>query len=236
MKRAICLLIIISMLMLFGGCATRPDNISSTTQLTTTMPTTNPTTVPTTPGDDTLYQPEDIPEAFWAALNNKQAIQFSDRTTFIDAYVFLECFDEIKNCDDVQYTVITTDAGETMLLIEHEDSILVLFEDSGVVYGRSYNFRNMYHVQSNGVFTWNDTDAEGHHYGRDVLSFKDGKIISRRLWQIDNDGSENAKYMIGENEVTLDELLAYSDTLKDEYVSWSALTRFPIKSDVPPGG
>lgn len=182
-----------------------------------------------------LFQPENVPEAFWNVLNNKQEIQFADRSIFIDDYSFLEHFDDIKDCSNVRYTVITTDAGETMLLIEHEESILVLFEDAGVVYGRSYNFRNMYHICTNGVYTWNDTDAEGHHYGQDVLCFKDGKITSRRLWQIDNDGSENAKYMIGEDEVTRDALLAYSDSIDEEYVSWSDLTRYPIP-DLHPGG
>lgn len=261
MKKVFACLLLVSLLLTLVGCASCQENkqpftnmnASNATPTTvptsapTTQPTTTPTTRPTTPivlptAPDTdpsefEYKPADIPQEYWAVLNNEQKIFFSEsEELLIDDYVFLENHDEIKNCSDVVYALVTSMGGEIMLAIRHEDSILMLCANNGVVFGKNYNFRGMDKLCNNGAYSWNDTDIDGHHYGQNVLVFADNKITASRLWQIDNDGTENAKYYIGDKEVTNTEILEYFNGRNDVEVSWMPMTRYPISEKAPAGG
>lgn len=235
MKKLFAYLLLVSLLLSLVGCASSQGNKQPSINLNA-----NNSTSTTAPDKDPFefgYKPADIPQAYWAVLNNEQKIFFSEsEELLIDDYVFLENHDQIKNCSDVTYALVTPISGEIMLAIRHEDSILMLCANNGAVFGKNYNFRVMDKLCNNGAYSWNDTDIDGHHYGQNVIVFADNKITSSRLWQVDNDGTENAKYYIGDKEVTSTEILEYFNGRNDVEVSWMPVTRYPISEKAPAGG
>ena len=241
---------------------TAPTTVPTTQN--TTAPTTAPTTVPTTQSiythphffpasdSDTLYQPEDIPQEYWAVLNNQQPIYFPDGCDTWGGcgnppcYAWLDdqCFPydglELAACDWVKYSVIDMDGdGSEELLIRGSDTFL-LREKDGIVYGYSFIFRNMDKVYTDGSYSA--------YYGGGGVSFWRLKLNFDETGKyneicIFNDyhnylGDEivDCHYYVDGIEVSEQEYLAYEDTFTSETVVWKDFDRYPIREATIPGG
>lgn len=235
MKKHLCyFLIFVFAFAAFAGCSQIGTPHTGGT-LPPLLPSSDPTesTAPT----DYLYQPADIPQQYWAVLNNAQKVRFQDGSSlFLDSYTFAEGNEKILYCDNVKYALITTAKNETMLAISYGNDILLLYASGSEIFGNSYTFRTMYQLCTDGTYSWNGTDIDGHHYGENTVGFLDGRITSTTLWQIDNDGQENASYTLGGVTTTKDKMQEYLASRNPTQVSWSKLTRYPVASKPPIGG
>ena len=236
MKKLLLVVICLALLLVFWQCNRYdpPGNDSDTPTTAPSEPSTVPSepteapTEPSTPPEPVYaYQPAEIPENYWPVLNNMQQYQMFGQKALLDSFVFTENRVKITHCTDVNYTLLTTDKNEIMLAISDGFDTLVLYETGGTVYGRSYSFRLLYDLCTNGTYSWNYSNAEGHHYGQSRIYFAADGLKNETLWQISNDGQENAKYLIGGREVTQEKLQEYIAANKGTEVSWAPIYRYP---------
>lgn len=274
MKQAISMILVVLMLLTFIGCVDRSsDNGTSTTPATTTItapttansttanttksttiPTTQTTTAPTVfvhPGpmktdDDLEYTPEDIPEVYWAVLNNQEAIYFPEGCTshsrpcyaWLDDYKFAYDFIELAACDWAEYFVMDMDGdGSKELLIQASDTLL-LREKDGIVYGYSFIFRQMMDVYEDGTFRYY-YGGNGIETGITKISFKEDnnyKMIYLCEYRKYSNNGEADYFRIDGIDVTEEEYLDYERKHTSERVVWKKLGRYPIRKAMIPGG
>lgn len=278
MRKSICILLVTVML-LFVGCTQQNEGttLTTTTKPITTVTTTIPTTIPSTqtttsptthpavkptvyyhngPGKDEselTFTPSDVPDVYWNALNNRQAIYypygcFGDEHhsgacyAWLDDHRFPYLRNEIATSDGVWYAVVDMDGdGKQEVLIRDNDTLL-LREKDGCVYAYNFGFRAMDYVYTDGTSTWNDN--AGSNYGVRKLKFNDdntyGWIELYEINHADEFGEyyEEPKYFVEGQEVTHDEYLEYSQSLCRTMVEFKELTRYPVreKEEIYPGG
>lgn len=271
MKKTISLILLVLVVLACVGCSDAEEHTVITTPKPTIAPSTNGTTAPTTsptkpttkaptihehpePGkneDDLEYTPEDIPEVYWAVLNDREAIYFPNGCTdctygpcyaWLDDYTFPYLHNAIATSDYVEYAVIDMDGdGNTEVLIRDNDTLL-LREKDGIVYGYTFGFRGMDYVYTDGTFTWND--SAGRNYGVSKLKFNEDNtyqwISLCEVNGADDNGEDydEPKHFVEGQEVTLDEYKEYGQTLCRTKVEFKRLTRYPVqvKEEPYPGG
>lgn len=244
MKKAISMILVALMFLTFAGCGDKTigDEISTTQATTTRTTTIYPTTTPTTPGDDTLYQPEDIPQEYWAVLNNQQEIYFNDYpmrvqegydiswkdVTYLD--VIMLGSTELA-ASTSRYCVLDMDSdGESELLIL-DGQVLVLSEKDGVVYG--WDGLGPVDVYTDGTYSWGK--QAGYNYGRSRMVYVGlGNWTSAEVWRVDRYMLDEPKYYITQEWVTKETYDDFMDRYKEaynpEYVEWKELSRYPLYS------
>ena len=256
MKKTISLILLVMVVLACVGCTDAAEHTVITTPKPTIVPSTNGTTAPTTtptkpttkaptihehpePGkneDDLEYTPEDIPEVYWAVLNDREAIYFPNGCTdctygpcyaWLDDYVFPYLHNAIATAEYVEYAVIDMDGdGNTEVLIRDNDTLL-LREKDGVVYGYTFGFRGMDRVFSDATYTWNA--SAGAYHGRSKLEFSDNHEINEVcLCEEYLVFTENAEFTVEGNKVTEEEYKAYCETLSQTEVTWNRLIRYPL--------
>lgn len=260
------------MLLALTGCGNNEgSHRATTTKLTTaqihtthsaTAPTVSPTHVstakpvfkhPNTAGSSdsvTLYQPEDIPEAYWDVINNLQPIYFpygcpnctsNPCVAWLDDYVFLTGHQEIATADYVGYTVVDMDGdGNEELVLQHGD-LLVLHEKDGRVYGYRFGFREM-ELRSDGTHIW--SRSAGSEQGVSRIRFLEDHTcqIIDICWVVyDSKDPDTVEYYIGSNQVTQQEYEDCYSKLSQSMPESGKLGRYPIRDKneedlTPPGG
>lgn len=270
MKKTISLILLVLVVLACVGCSDAEEHTVITTPKPTIAPSTNATTAPTTsptkpttkaptihehpePGkneDDLEYTPEDIPEVYWAVLNNREAIYFPEGCTdctygpcyaWLDDYVFLTGHQEIATADYVGYTVIDMDGdGNEELVLQHGD-LLVLHEKDGRVYGYQFGFRQM-ELRSDGTHIW--SRSAGFEQGVSRIRFLEDHTcqIIDICWVVyDSKDPDTVEYYIGSNQVTQQEYEDCFSKLSQTMPESGKLGRYPIRDKneedlTPPGG
>ena len=261
MKKIISLLLMM-LVLVFAGCSNIDDNTVITTPKPTiassTTGTTVPNTVPTKPTtnaptihdhpepgkneDDLEYTPSDIPEVYWAVLNNREAIYFPDGCTdctygpcyaWLDDFKFPYLHNAIATSEYVEYAVIDMDGDGNMEVLIRDNDTLLLREKDGIVYGYTFGFRGMDRVFSDGTFTWNA--SAGAYQGTSKLEFTDSHEINEvGLCEEYLVFTENAEFTVEGNKVTEEEYKSYCETLSHTEVTWKRIIRYPLANYTKP--
>ena len=238
---------------------TQPTTVLTTqpTSDPTTQPTTTPTTRPTTPivlptAPDTdpsefEYKPADIPQEYWAVLNNQQAIYFRDGVSLKngDYNAKVAFLDDIRTNtmphDIAAYscsyyvTDVDIDGRDDLLLLSL--NTFLLSEKGGVVYGKILSARTYFY--SDGTMHYS-TQAGAVEVACEMVYLGNGKWISVDKWRVDRTDDTNTKYYIAQIEVTADEFQSYLDSQKYNEIEWKDMARYPLYapelSETPPGG
>lgn len=259
MKKAISIIILTLMFFASGGCV--EQNATTTTQVTTTAPTTTtpttqPTTTPTTsptttpivlptaPDKDPSefeYKPADIPQEYWAVLNNQQEIYFdypimvqegydisSKKTAYLDVIMLGSKELAASKC---YYCVIDLDGNGKSELLISDIQVLVLSEENGVVYG--WNGLGPVDIFTDGTYSWSDQAGANNGRSRTVCIGL-GIWTSVEVWRVDRYLLDEPKYYIKKHPVskgTFESFMArYQEAYSPEYVEWKELSRYPLYS------
>lgn len=232
MKKTITVIMVALMLFALVGCENKSDNnASTTTQATTTAPTTIPTTTPTTPNDEELYQPTDIPEAFWDVMNNKQTFKLFDsetaefNDTYLDEYTF-PYLEEAIAASEVEYCVIDIDDDGKVELVLTSLDTLILREADGAIYGYEFPFSWMVTMYADGSFDFMDE----YELGTGKLCFdENGAYSVTELAKIVvNDDFEPVEYYIAGETVDEDTYMEYIMENEAADADWSTFERYPF--------
>lgn len=264
MKKSVCVTIILIMVLSMIGCGTPGDGAVSTTTSTqvtttaptTTTPTTQPTTTPTTsptttpivlptaPDKDPSefeYKPADIPQEYWAVLNNQQEIYFdypitvqegydinSKETAYLDVIMLGSKELAASKC---YYCVIDLDGNGKSELLIRDFHVLVLSEKNGVVYG--WNGLGPVDIFTDGTYSW--SEQAGANNGRSRLVYIGlGIWSSVEVWRVDRYMLDEPKYYFAKHWVSkknFDSYMSrYQEEYTPEYIEWKELSRYPLYS------
>ena len=163
-------------------------------------------------------------EMYGKALNNEIKVY----ETSIEEYHYLkDCktpYDRIPLCEleSLGYVYMDVDGDSQNELIISCGDILVLRYYDGVVYVYPFTFRNMYHLNTDGSYSWNH-NGQNFEYGENQLAFDKEKLKSKELWRIVNDGEPNAEYYIDGKQVTHEEILKYLENNQKTRIGFSPL-------------
>ena len=116
----------------------------------------------------------------------------------------------LSEIEDLKHAYLDVDGDMINELIIDCGDILILRCYEGRVYVYPFAFRNLYHLNTDGSYSWNHT-GQDFEYGESRLVFDGVKLKSVELWRIVNDGEANAAYYIGDKQVTQEEILKYFD-------------------------
>ncbi len=157
-----------------------------------------------------IFDTSDIAaEVFDSVLKNEKLV-------FIGAhkYSFLKNYqtqtDGIALCEveSLRYAYADLDGDSVNeLMIDCGDTLILRYYE-GTVYLYSFPFRQLYNLKTDGSYDWNYT-GQNFEYGENKLYFEGSKLKSKKLWSVLNDGEPNAKYYIGGEQVTQEELIQY---------------------------
>ena len=116
----------------------------------------------------------------------------------------------LREMDELQYAVIDVD-GTAMLAVDVSFGTFLIYPHEGKLYYEAYSFNTLYYLTSDGRYSFSYGGAN--HYGERKLYLENGKLQSKELWKILNDGEPNAEYYLDGKQVTRDELTGYLATL-----------------------
>ncbi len=160
-----------------------------------------------------LFKKSDIAmEMYNAAINEKIYVIDDLEKKELSNCRFPYSLRTLKESETLKKTVLDMDGdGTNEIVISNGSDHIVLRYESGKVFIFDFTFRSLYHLKTDGSFAWN---AEaGTIYGESKLTFTDGKVQTKELWRIVNDGEPNAEYYIGTKKVTHEEILNYLEDL-----------------------
>lgn len=109
----------------------------------------------------------------------------------------------------VAFADMDGDGSPEVLAETAAETTYVLREWKGTVYAYPMNFRSMYGVRTNGVFSW--TDPAQSAYGIAVLSFDGAMCTVRELARIE-EGETPFRFFVNGEEVTEEALQAWLET------------------------
>ncbi len=160
--------------------------------------------------EDLLRESEKAMEAYEAALRNEIKVYETDIGTFNYLMNCKTPYNRISlnDMNDLKYVYMDTD-GDTVneLVIDCGDTLILRYY-KGIVYVYPFTFRNMYHLNIDGSYTWN-YNGQNFEYGEKQLAFDGTELKTTELWRIVNDGEPNAEYYIGGERVSLEVLLKH---------------------------
>ena len=258
MKKIISLLLMM-LVLVFAGCSNIDDNTVITTPKPTiassTTGTTVPTTVPTKPTtkaptihdhpepgkneDDLEYTPSDIPQEYWAVLNNQQEIYFdypitvqegydisSKKTAYLDVIQLRGDVDELA-ASKCSYSVMDMDGDGNSELLILNHSVLILSHKDGIVYG--WNGLGAVDIYKDGTYSWGK--QAGANYGRSRIVYVGfGIWTSVEMWRVDRYLLDEPEYYLGNQLVTKETFDRYQDANNTDDIEWKALSRYPLYS------
>ena len=108
--------------------------------------------------------------------------------------------------------------GIDELIINCGDTIILRYYQ-GVVYLYDFTFRNLYYLNTDGTYTWNDT-GKNFEYGMNQLTFEGSKLVSKSLYRV----VENTEFYIGEESVSKNALQDYINANPKTQVIFEPLT------------
>lgn len=207
---------------------TEETTTEETTEVIITEIQTSESTNPSDPPD----QLNNIPEPYRSVLNNEKRFivdqQGASSEILLDEYCFPYSFTPII-FTNVEFAVVDMDGdGEIeVVLTGAYGDILVLHNEDGTVYGFSFIFRNMYYIKTDGTFSWNDMGLNGLVYGISKLGFVGPEYRWNELCHVEDDGTDNFSYFVGNKAVTESEYDAFISTVSQEEIEWYPFDRYP---------
>ena len=163
-------------------------------------------------------------EMYEAALKNEIKVYETD----------IEKYNYLKNCktpynrlplyklESMRYVYMDVDGDSINELVIDCGDTLILRYYKGTVYVYSFTFRAMYHLNTDGSFSWNH-NRQNFEYGENQLTFDGAELKTTELWRIVNDGKSNAEYYIADKQVTKEEILKYIEDNHKTKVEFSPL-------------
>ena len=157
-----------------------------------------------------LSHAERAMQAYEAALKNKIRVCETD----IEEWNYLkDCktpYNRISLCEleSMGYVYMDVDGDSINELVVDCGDTLILRYYEGTVYVYPFTFRNMYQLNTDGSYNWNNT-GQNFEYGENQLAFDGAELKPKEIWRIVNDGEPNAEYYIGDKQVTQEEILKY---------------------------
>ena len=128
-------------------------------------------------------------------------------------------------CDKLGYAFADVDGDSINELVIDCGDALILRYYQGCVYVYPFTFKNMYRLNTDGSYNWNNT-GQNFEYGEKQLAFEGAKLKPKEIWRIVNDGELDAEYYIGEKKVTSEELSKYIENIEKDQkkeIEFSAL-------------
>lgn len=171
-----------------------------------------------------LSHAERAMQAYEAALKNEIKVYETKK----EEYNYLkDCktpYNRIPLCklESMGYVYMDVDGDSVNELVIDCGDTLILRYYEGTVYVYPFTFRNMYQLNTDGSYNWNHT-GQDFEYGEDQLAFDGAELKSKELWRIVNDGEPNAKYYIGDKQVTREEILKYIEDNPKTRIEFSPL-------------
>ena len=142
-----------------------------------------------------------------------------------DKYMLLSdykyAYDYISQWKTIDVTTIDMDLdGQKEMLVEGLHDIIVFREYEGKIYSYGFTFRSMNSIRNDGIFLW--SEYAGNIYGAARLQFDGTTYHSIELYRVEFHGTEDAKYYIDGDSVTLDEMTAYNLPLTEklDFYAW----------------
>lgn len=125
-------------------------------------------------------------------------------------------------CEDLGYAYVDLDGDSVNELIIDCGDTLILRYYEGKIYFYEFIFRSLYHLTTNGSYSWNHNGSD-FEYGERQLYFEGATLKTRELWRIVNDGEPDAEYYIENKKVTQEEILKYFEDHPKARVEFSPL-------------
>lgn len=149
--------------------------------------------------------------------NNEEWLYLKDcRSPYTQARLY-----EMK--EHLSYTYRDLDGdGIDELIIDCGDTMILRYY-MGVVHLYDFTFREMYHLSTDGSFSWSH-NGEDFEYGMQQLYFDGSEILFCDLYRIVNDGEPDARYYLDGKQVTQEELQAYIDANPKTKITFEPLT------------
>lgn len=211
---------------------TAVDGEASESQMTEAETATEAVTDEASAPVDTPVILDNVPDPYRSVLNNEKSFVVaqagSTAEILLDEYHFPYSFTPITQTN-VEYSVLDMDGdGESeVVLTGAYGDMLVLHNVGGTVYGFDFIFRNMYYIKTDGTFSWNDMGQNGLIYGISKLGFAGSEYRWNELCHVEDDGTDNFLYFIGDRSVTEAEYEAFESTLAQKETAWYTLERYP---------
>jgi len=119
-----------------------------------------------------------------------------------------------------RFTVVDMDGDrKNELAVEFDDgSVLILWQDNGVVYGDLFGIHGMYKLFKNGTFLWNSN--AGNIYGCSKLRFTEEGTQTTELWRVEHDGSGGFTCYVDDKQVSEAEYNAMIQQYNSEEEVW----------------
>ena len=163
-------------------------------------------------------------EMYEAVLKNEIKVYQTD----IEEYNYLkDCktpYNNIPLCEleSLRYVYMDVDGDSINELVIDCGDTLILRYYEGTVYVYPFTFRNMYQLNTDGSYNWNQ-NGQNFEYGENQLTFDGAELKTKELWRIVNDGEPNSEFYIGDKQVTQKELLKYFEDNKKAKVEFLPL-------------
>ena len=114
-------------------------------------------------------------------------------------------FSELRN---LQYAKVDLDGDTVNELVVDCGDTLILRYHMGRICLYTFPFRDLYHLNTDGSYSWNQ-NSQDFAYGESQLLFEGDQLRKKELWKIVNDGSPNAEFYVDGKQVTQEEILKY---------------------------
>jgi len=138
-----------------------------------------------------------------AALQSKEPIRIPERGESRKLSDWI-------STDGAEFVFLDLDAdGAQEAVVRTPENVLVIDEIGGQACGALLSFRSLYDLCIDGFFSWNDTDSNGSWYGQARLEMTPEGCRRTVLWKTLNDGTADARYFLGEQEVSQTDLTQY---------------------------
>ena len=211
MKKYIAFLLCLIMILSLISCDTTDKNKDTENDIPSTENT-------------QISEAERAMEMYEAVLKNEIKVYETD----IEEYNYLkDCktpYNRIQLCEleRLRYAHMDVDGDSVNELVIDCSDTLILRYYEGCVYVYPFTFRGINNLHTDGSYSWNDTGVN-FEYGEDQLAFDGAELKTKELWRIVNDGEPNAKYYIGDKQVTQEEILKYIEDNPKTRIEFSPL-------------
>ena len=181
-----------------------------------------------------IYSTQELVEALELSNLFASVLRCEDMfyNTNEDTYMYLNnykyAYDYISEWKTISVATIDMDGdGQNEMLIEGLHDIAIFRELEGKIYSYGFTFRSMNTISNDGTFSWNR--SAGNIYGSSKLQFDGIVHHCIELYRVEYHGTEDAKYYINGDEVSLEEMQSYGEQPLSEKVDWYAWNKDTIE-------
>lgn len=206
MKKSLACILCLTCLLSCAAC-THADRPPSETAASEGMPTASASAESVPP---TAEQNEPLTALFEAVLQNELCVYDVDRGEYIGIdqckapYTGLT----LDGLEDLRYAFVDMDGdGAEEMVLDCGDTLIFRYH-ANTVWCYSVPFRNMDRIHTDGSYTWHHTGAE-FAYGASRLSFSEDRLETEELWRVVNDGTPDAVYYLGGEQVSSEAFARY---------------------------